>query len=91
MDVTPIPTPVKSVKPVRTKAGVKPKSAAAAPKKAVVSKKAKPAPEVKVVPSGEELRLRVAEAAYFIAAERGFAPGNETEDWLRAEKLILGL
>jgi hypothetical protein len=27
----------------------------------------------------------VAEAAYFRAAARGFAPGHELEDWLAAE------
>lgn len=27
----------------------------------------------------------VAEAAYFYAERRGFAPGNEMDDWLRAE------
>jgi hypothetical protein len=30
----------------------------------------------------------VAEAAYYIAAARGFAPGNELDDWLAAERLI---
>jgi hypothetical protein len=30
----------------------------------------------------------VAEAAYFHAERRGFAPGNEVEDWLRAEAEI---
>ena len=27
----------------------------------------------------------IAEAAYFHAERRGFAPGNEMSDWLRAE------
>jgi len=27
----------------------------------------------------------IAEAAYFRAEKRGFAPGHETEDWLAAE------
>jgi hypothetical protein len=30
----------------------------------------------------------VAEAAYFMAAERAFAPGMELDDWLRAEAQI---
>ena len=30
----------------------------------------------------------VAEAAYFRAERRGFAPGNEMEDWLQAETEI---
>lgn len=36
-----------------------------------------------------EKRLRqVAEAAYFIAERRGFAPGHDVEDWLEAESEI---
>ena len=30
-------------------------------------------------------RALIAEAAYFRAERRGFAPGHETEDWLAAE------
>jgi Protein of unknown function (DUF2934) len=30
----------------------------------------------------------IAEAAYFIAERRGFAPGRELEDWARAEAEI---
>lgn len=30
----------------------------------------------------------VAEAAYYCAERRGFAPGHELEDWLRAEAEI---
>ncbi|HEX2493812.1 MAG TPA: DUF2934 domain-containing protein [Steroidobacter sp.] len=30
-------------------------------------------------------RIKVAEAAYFIAEKRGFGPGHELEDWLAAE------
>jgi len=30
----------------------------------------------------------IAEAAYFHAERRGFAPGHELEDWLAAEKEI---
>lgn len=33
---------------------------------------------------------RVAVAAYFCAERRGFAPGGELEDWLRAEAEIDG-
>lgn len=91
MDVTLISTPSASVKTVRTKPGAKARSTTPAPKKALAGKKAKPVPAMKVAPKGDELRLKVAEAAYFIAAARGFAPGNETEDWLKAEKQILGV
>lgn len=35
-----------------------------------------------------ELHARIAEAAYFCAERRGFAPGHEIEDWLQAERGI---
>lgn len=40
----------------------------------------------KMVP--EQRRDLIAQAAYFIAERRGFAPGNEIEDWLQAEAEI---
>ena len=36
----------------------------------------------------EARRLMVAEAAYYIAANRGFECGHDVEDWLLAEKQI---
>ena len=36
----------------------------------------------------EQRQQLIAQAAYFIAERRGFAPGNELEDWLRAEAEI---
>jgi hypothetical protein len=36
----------------------------------------------------EEIHRQIAEAAYYRAAERGFAPGRELEDWLEAEAEI---
>ena len=33
----------------------------------------------------EQRAALIAEAAYFRAEKRGFAPGHETEDWLAAE------
>ncbi len=35
--------------------------------------------------SGDERRHLIAEAAYFRAEARGFAPGQELDDWLQAE------
>lgn len=35
-----------------------------------------------------ELHARIAEAAYFCAERRSFAPGHEVEDWLQAERGI---
>ena len=31
---------------------------------------------------------RIAQRAYELAAERGFAPGHELDDWLQAEREI---
>ena len=36
----------------------------------------------------EARRRRVAEAAYYRAERRGFAPGGEMSDWLEAEKEV---
>ncbi len=36
----------------------------------------------------EQRQQFIAQAAYFIAERRGFAPGNELEDWLQAEAEI---
>ncbi len=33
----------------------------------------------------EALRRRIAEAAYYRAQRRGFAPGGEQQDWFEAE------
>jgi hypothetical protein len=35
-----------------------------------------------------ERELRIREAAYFNAMQRGFAPGRELEDWLTAERVV---
>jgi hypothetical protein len=36
----------------------------------------------------EVKRRMIAEAAYFVAERRGFAPGYAIEDWLQAEQEI---
>lgn len=36
----------------------------------------------------EQRELMIAEAAYYLAQRRGFAPGSELEDWLAAESEI---
>lgn len=47
-------------------------------------------PTLRAVPSfGDSPREQmIAEAAYFRAEQRGFAPGNEMSDWLEAESDI---
>ena len=48
---------------------------------------ASPKPRVaKNQPTAEEIAVR----AYQIYLERGGAPGNEFEDWIRAERELLG-
>jgi Protein of unknown function (DUF2934) len=36
-----------------------------------------------------EVKAMIAEAAYYLAEKRGFVPGYELEDWLKAEAQIL--
>ncbi len=65
----------KSITPaVRTRAPRKSAAAAAKAKSSVAS----------FVDPGQRAAL-IAEAAYFRAQKRGFAPGHEVEDWLAAE------
>jgi hypothetical protein len=40
--------------------------------------------------SEQDRRRRIAEAAYYRAEQRGFAPGGEEGDWIEAEKEIDG-
>ncbi len=49
----------------------------------------KATPTATARPSDAELGGMIAAAAYHLAAERGFAPGHEVDDWLAAEKKIL--
>ena len=44
---------------------------------------------VKDLPEIVDITAMIAEAAYLIAAGRGFAPGHDVEDWLQAEQQIL--
>lgn len=46
---------------------------------------AKPAARPRVDLSPDEVRKLIAEAAYYRAKKRGFAPGYEVEDWVQAE------
>lgn len=40
------------------------------------------------VPSPQQRRFMIAEAAYYLAERRGFAPHNEWADWFDAEEKI---
>jgi hypothetical protein len=63
--------PVRSAAPVR------------APRKTLGLKQRETAAAPFVAPGGRA--ALIAEAAYFRAEKRGFAPGHEVEDWLAAE------
>jgi len=49
-----------------------------------------PGPDMHAIDLAHHQEL-VAKAAYFIAENRNFAPGNEMGDWLAAEADIFGL
>ena len=40
-------------------------------------------------PSPEELWTQIAEAAYYKAKARDFAPGGEVQDWIEAEAEVM--
>jgi hypothetical protein len=54
------------------------------PARRVRSARTKAGPGPKLVSLDEEIRLR----AYEIYQQRGYAPGDETEDWLIAEREV---
>lgn len=60
------------------------KTAAASARPAAKPAAAQPF-EARAEVSAEELRKLIAEAAYYRAKRRGFAPGHEEEDWVQAE------
>lgn len=64
----------------------KPESRAAAPRKASMPSSSPFSANL----SDEEMRRQIAEAAYFRAEERGFAPGRELDDWIEAESEVMG-
>jgi hypothetical protein len=41
-----------------------------------------------VAVTAAQRHVMIAEAAYFLAQRRGFAPGGELDDWLRAEQQV---
>ena len=83
MEITPISSATRTLK-VR-----KPKptdSSVSKPK--VVSVKRKPKTLI-IEPPVENLTDMIATAAYFIAQQRNFSPGDEVSDWLMAEQQIM--
>jgi hypothetical protein len=41
-------------------------------------------------PSGTDRQMRISEVAYYMAQQRGFAPGHDWEDWFAAECEVTG-
>jgi hypothetical protein len=58
----------------------KPQNSAATPK---------PDSRPRAEASAEEIRKLIEEAAYYRAAQRGFTPGHELEDWVQAESEVM--
>ena len=44
-------------------------------------------PQLCITPA--QMRDMTAQTAYYMAQQRGFAPGHELEDWLAAEEEVL--
>jgi len=73
------------------KATPKPDTKAAAPRKPTSEQRAAPlASNLREGVSPDETKRLIAEAAYYRAKQRGFAPGRELEDWIEAESEIMG-
>ena len=51
----------------------------------------RPATSVPASQMPAELERMIAEAAYYIAEQRGFEPGHEIDDWLQAEAQVFDL
>ncbi len=49
---------------------------------------AKKPPSLSATPPAEEIDRLIRETAYFKAEARGFAPGEELQDWLNAEQEV---
>ena len=83
----------KTVKPAVAKAAAKPK-VAKVKEAAPVASKAAAKSRVKAsnpAISAEQRYRMVAEAAYYIAERRNFAPGDAAADWAQAEMQIVAL
>lgn len=67
-----------------------PELQAGAPRKPVSEQREAPLQsELRTPPTHEELQTMIAEAAYYRAQRRGFAPGYELKDWLEAEAEVM--
>jgi hypothetical protein len=93
MEMTPSTTPAKRTRAKPTTPSqeatvvVKTKKPRAPRKAAAVSVETPAAAPATAVT--EDLAGLIATTAYFLAAERNFAPGRELDDWLEAERRVL--
>ena len=84
------PAVVETVVKPKAKAAAKPAPKPVAKPAAATAKKAPAKTKAGVVDAEAHYRM-VAEAAYYIAEKRGFAPGNHSADWAHAEAQIAAL
>ena len=89
MDLT--PTDETSKRP-RAKIVVKQPASQTPARKTLAARKKRATPIVIVEPAKREstidMQTEIAKAAFYIAAERNFAPGHELDDWLEAERRV---
>lgn len=78
------PGPVPGSSPAQAAAKAPAKSSSKAAPRRARSVQADPPAQTAAV-SEDQRRGMIAEAAFFHAEQRGFAPGGEVEDWLAAE------
>jgi len=76
---------------VASKTTLPSQTVARAPVARTEGKKGSPAPQPGSALNVEERTRLVAQAAYFRAEKRGFAPGFELQDWVEAEAEVLRL
>jgi hypothetical protein len=77
--------------PRKTGSTSKPDTQAAAPRRPTSEQRAAPLANsnARAEASPDEIRRLIEEAAYYRAAERGFEPGHELEDWVQAESEVM--
>jgi len=78
--------PAKAAAPVAKPVAPAPKLAAAPAAKPATPSAVKA--EAKAAIDAAERQRMIAEAAYYLAEKRGFAPGHHDEDWAEAERQI---
>ena len=84
--ITPPPSGASAKNSAARVAAEKARLAKAPPKSAAKVKTTKHAPDSGV--NDQQRYEMIAEAAYFRAADRDFAPGHEIDDWVAAEQEI---